>query len=77
MNCDFSKLSADELHEMQEQIYEELKERTAVVRKERFDAMIKAIDAFRELCPSAKVCDYDYSVFISYIANGDNWDFGD
>lgn len=77
MNYDFSKLSIDELHEMQEQIYQEIKERNAVVRNERFDAMIKAINEFKDVCPCAKVCDYDYSVYISYMADRDNWDFGD
>ena len=77
MNCDFSKLSIDELREMQEQIYQEIKERNAVIRNERFDAMIKAINEFKDVCPYAKVCDYDYSVFISYMADRDNWDFGD
>ena len=77
MNCDFSELSIDELREMQEQIYQEIKERYAVLRDEKFDALIKAINEFKNVCPHAKVCDYDYSVFISYMADRDNWDFGD
>ena len=77
MKYDFSELSVEELREIEKKINQEITERNAVVRNERFDAMIKAINEFKDVCPCAKVCDYDYSVYISYMADRDNWDFGD
>ena len=77
MNLHLSQCSLDELREIYSAINREIELRKHQLRDKRFDAMMQAIQEFKEVCPCAKVCDYEYSVYISYIADRDNWEFGE
>ena len=77
MDLRLSQCSLEEMREMRAAIYKEITRRKNEVRESRFNEMMKAIRDFKEVCPDAKVCDYEYSVFISYIADRDNWEFGE
>ena len=74
----YSHYSLDELREMREAINCEIEKRRIALRDERFNAMIEAIRAFKEICPDANVrdCDdYEISYSIHDIADPHNWDF--
>ena len=77
MDLRLSQCSLEEMREMRAAIDKEITRRKNEVRESRFNEMMKAIRDFKEVCPDAKVCDYEYSVFISYIADRDNWEFGE
>lgn len=72
----YSHYSLDELREMRGAIDAEMTKRRNQLKDERFNAMIKAIREFKEVCPFAQVCDYETSISIVEIADRDNWDFG-
>ena len=74
---DLTHYSAEDLRDMSTKINRKLDRRKNVLREERFNAMMKAIQAFREVCPCATVFDYRNSISIVHAANRDSWDFGD
>ena len=77
MNHNYSQYSMEELREISSDVNREIDLRKHQLRDRRFDAMMQAIQEFKEVCPCAKVCDYEYSVYINYIADRDNWEFGE
>jgi hypothetical protein len=77
MTHDYSHCTFDELREIREAINLELTKRKNQLREERFNAMMKAIREFKEICPYAKVCDYEESISITEIADRNMWEFGE
>ena len=73
----YSHYSLEELREIRKAVDGEIEKRKNQLREERFNAMIKTIQEFREVCPRATVFDYENSVPIVDVASRDNWDFGD
>lgn len=76
MEHDYSRYSLEELREMRKAINNEIDTQMNQLREDRFNSMVKAIQAFREVCPCATVFDYKNSVSIADMTNLDNWDFG-
>ena len=74
---DLTHYSMEDLRDMYAEINHELDKRKNLLREERFNTMLKAIQAFREVCPCATVFDYENSVPIVDVANRNNWDFGE
>lgn len=75
----YSHYTFDELRELRNTIDREIEKRRRELRDQRFEAMMKAIADFKEVCPNARVSDEyceDYIATISDIAERDAWDFG-
>ena len=72
----YSHYNLEELREILSDVNREIEKRKMALRDERFNAMMKAIREFEEVCPDAKVCDYEMSYSIHYMADRDNWDLG-
>ena len=75
MEQDFSHYTLKELREMSEVINRAINQQRMALRDTRFNAMIKAISEFAEVCPDAMVYDNEYSYPIGAMADGDNWAF--
>ena len=75
MELNYSHYTFDELCDIREAINLEFTKRKKQLREERFNAMMKAIHDFEEVCPDAKVYDYEMSYSIHYMADRDNWSF--
>lgn len=73
----YSHYSLEELREIRKAVDGEIEKRKMALRDERFNAMMKAIQEFKEVCPYAKVCDYEDYTSITDIADRDNWEFGE
>ena len=73
----YSHYTFDELCEMREAINREFTKRKNQLREERFNAMMKAIREFKEVCPYAKVCNYEDYVSITEIADRNMWELGE
>ena len=69
----YSHYTFDELCEIREAINLAFTKRKNQLREERFNA----IREFKEVCPYARVSDYEESVSITEIADRDNWEFGE
>ena len=77
MDLHLSQCSLEEMHEMRAAIEKEIMRRKNEVRESRFNEMMKAIQKFREVCSYAQVCDYEKTIPIEYLADRDNWEFGE
>ena len=75
MELNYSHYTFDELCDIREAINLEFTKRKKQLREERFNAMMKAIREFKEVCPYAKVCNYEDYVSITEIADRNLWEF--
>lgn len=71
----YSHYNLEELREIRKAVDSEIEKRKNQLREELFNTMMKAIREFEEVHPDAKVCDYEMSYSIHYMADRDNWNF--
>ena len=76
MEQNFSHYTLKELCEMSEVINRAIEQQRMALRGARFDDMMRAINAFAEVCPDAQVFNFGRSCCpIRLIADPDQWEF--
>ena len=76
MDINFSHLTLNELIDLRFTVDQAITKRKQELMDERFSAMIKAIEDFRDVCPYAEVRDDEYSFSVMYLVDPENWWMG-